>query len=394
MSVRKREWTTGTGLKREAWVVDYSDGSGKRRLKTFRRRKDADTFAATATVEIHQGTHVADGDTVTVREAGNLWLISCDHLGLERSTRDQYESHLRLHISPFIGATRLTKVTIPLVRSFQDKLRSEGRSSAMIKRVTVSLGGILSDAQERGLVARNVVHEMQKQRRQRASKVEKRQRAALRYGVDIPTSEEIRAILTAAEGRYRPFIVTAALTGMRSSELRGLSWADVDLNKGYIHVRQRADKYQVIGMPKSDAGQRSIPLTPLVIKTLAEWRDACPKGELDLVFPNQAGNVEWHQNIIKRGFHPTLIKAGVTVAAEDGKPKAKYTGLHTLRHWFASWCINSKADGGLELSPKAVQTRMGHSSIQQTYDVYGSLFPAKDEAKALAAAEDILMGVT
>ena len=65
----------------------------------------------------------------------------------------------------------------------------------------------------------------------------------------------------AAEGRYRP-LNYRHFTGMRASELRGLTWADVDLDKAKIHVRQRADKYHVIGMPKSGVGQRTTPLTP------------------------------------------------------------------------------------------------------------------------------------
>lgn len=398
MSVRKRQWTTAKGAEKTAWVVDYVDTKGVRRLKTFQLKKAADAFAATASVEVREGVHVADRETVTVKEAGTLWLASCSAAGLERATTDQYETHLRLHIEPMIGATKLSKITVPAVRAFQEEMRERGRSPAMIKRVTVSLGSILSDAQERGLVVRNAVHEMSK-RRNGGTKAEKRQKARLRYGVDIPTMAEVRAILEAAEGRYRPFIVTAIFTGMRASELRGLTWADVDLDKAQIHVRQRADKYHVIGMPKSDAGQRTIPVTPMVVNTLREWKLACPKGDLNLVFPNGEGNVEWHQNIIKRGLWPALIKAGVTVPTdkrdEEGQPvmAAKYTGLHALRHWFASWCINSKADGGLELSPKAVQARMGHSSIQVTFDTYGHLFPAVDEAQALADAESRLLAV-
>jgi integrase len=398
VSVRKRQWTTAKGVEKTAWVVDYVDTKGVRRLKTFPLKKAADAFAATANVEVREGIHVADRETVTVKEAGALWLASCSAAGLERSTTDQYESHLRLHIEPFIGAAKLSKITVPAVRAFQEEMREQGRSPAMIKRVTVSLGSILSDAQERGLVVRNAVHEMSK-RRKGGAKPEKRQKARLRYGVDIPTMAEVRAILEAAEGRYRPFLITAIFTGMRASELRGLTWADVDLDKALIHVRQRADKYHVIGMPKSDAGQRTIPVTPMVVNTLREWKLACPKGDLNLVFPNGEGNVEWHQNIIKRGLWPALIKAGVTVPTDkrdvEGQPvmAAKYTGLHALRHWFASWCINSKADGGLELSPKAVQARMGHSSIQVTFDTYGHLFPAVDEAQALADAESRLLAV-
>jgi len=70
---------------------------------------------------------------------------------------------------------------------------------------------------------------------------------------------------------------------------------------------------------------------------------------------------------------------------------AKYTGLHALRHFYASWCINRKADGGLELPPKVAWHRLGHSSIVVTMDTYGPLFPRGDDAKELAAAEATLL---
>lgn len=210
-------------------------------------------------------------------------------------------------------------------------------------------------------MVRNAVHEMSKSRARRGAKVEKRQKAKPRYGVDIPTNDEIRRIIEAATGRYRPLLITAIFTGM----------------------------------PKSDAGQRTIPLPPLVVTTLAEWLLECPKGDLGLVFPNGEGNIEWHANIIKRGLHPIQIAAGVTAPTDDRNTVgAKYTGMHALRHWFASWCINSKVDGGLELSPKAVQTRMGHSSIQVTFDTYGHLFPAVDEGRDLEQAQAVLLATT
>ena len=71
---------------------------------------------------------------------------------------------------------------------------------------------------------------------------------------------------------------------------------------------------------------------------------------------------------------------------------AKYTGLHALRHFYASWLINRKADGGMELPGKRVQERMGHSSIAVTMNTYGHLFPSTDDQKALAAAEKSLLG--
>lgn len=72
---------------------------------------------------------------------------------------------------------------------------------------------------------------------------------------------------------------------------------------------------------------------------------------------------------------------------------AKYTGLHSLRHFYASWCINRRAAGGLELPPKIVQERLGHSSNLMTMDVYGHLFPRGDDSAEMADAERALLGL-
>ena len=404
MSVRKRAWTSSAG-KHEAWIVDYADQNGKRRHKTFTLKRDADNFAATTHVQIGEGTHVADSASVTVKEAGELWLASSRAAHLEASTIDQYEQHLRIHILPFIGREKLSKISAPLVRAFQDRLHDEGRSPAMIRGVIGSFGAILADAQERGLVVRNAVRELRSRRRRRSSRQEHRN-GKLKIGVEIPTPDEMRALLAASKGKMRVLLLTAVFSGLRASELRGLRWDDVDLKKGALHVRQRADKYNRMGRPKSSAGERTVPLPPGVVDELRQWKLICPKrdGKVALVFPNGAGNVENHVNIAQRGLIPCVVAAGIVKPVldargnpkrdRDGKPIVvpKYTGLHTLRHFFASWCINRKQDGGLELPAKVVQERMGHASIVMTMDVYGHLFPRGDDTAELAAAERLLTG--
>jgi integrase len=77
----------------------------------------------------------------------------------------------------------------------------------------------------------------------------------------------------------------------------------------------------------------------------------------------------------------------------DANGNAKYTGLHPYRHFYASWLINRKADGGLELPIKTVQQRLGHSSIVMTSDTYGHLFPRTDDGREMADAERRLMAV-
>jgi integrase len=206
--------------------------------------------------------------------------------------------------------------------------------------------------------------------------------------VDIPSPNEIRAIIDTVEGRWRPLLLTAIFTGLRGSELRGLRWHDVDLGRGELHVRQRADCFRVMGRLKSEAAERTVPLPPMVINTLREWKLTCPKGDLVLVFPNGRGNIESHSNIINRALVPLMRKAGIV----DVNGEAKYTGLHSLRHFYASWCINRRVDGGLELPLKVVQARLGHASIQMTADRYGHLFPRGDDGAELAAAEKAFLG--
>ncbi|MBB3594395.1 integrase [Rhizobium sp. BK529] len=406
MSVRKREWTTPKGAQKSAWVVDYTDAAGKRRLKTFARKKEADAFAATASVEIREGVHVAESASVTVEAAGKLWIASARAAGLERATIMDYERHLRMHINPFIGNTKLPSLTILKVRKFEDDLREAGRSPAMIKKVMVSLGTLIADASEQGLIARNVVRERKKRRGSKDSRQEKRQKGKLKVGVDIPTRDDIKALLSVLKGRWRPLILVAIFCGLRASELRGLRWPDVDLDKREIHVRQRADRFNDIGRPKSESSERTVPAPPMVINALKEWKLVCPKRNtgkkddagapimvLELVFPNGTGRVEQLNNILRRGLHPSWVAAGIAVDSGEvdkkGKPimEPKYTGMHALRHFFASWCINRKEDGGLGLTPKMVQERMGHSTIAMTMDTYGHLFPKDDDADELAAAE-------
>jgi integrase len=375
MSVRKRKWITRSGEDREAWVVDYLDQSGGRHIETFDRKKDADARHAEVKVDVKAGVHVASSKSVSVKEAGASWIKAGEAHGLERSTIKQYREHVDQHIVPFIGGLKLSDLSAQAVRKFEDRLREQKRSPAMIRKIIGSLGSLLADAQEQGLAARNPVRDLRRNRRRgKELHAERRQKGKLKIGIDIPTPDEIKAIMTNAKGRWRPLLITAIFTGLRASELRGLRWCDVDLKSNELHVRQRADRFNEIGKPKSAAGERVVPFGKFVANTLKEWKLACPKGELDLVFPNGAGKVESLANIINRGLIPAQ------------QAPAKYTGMHVFRHFYASWCIDRK------LPPKMVQERLGHSSITMTYDRYGHLFPRGDDAKELDAAESAFFG--
>jgi integrase len=397
MSVRKRKWVTRRGEKKDSWVVDYTDQVGNRHIQTFARKKDAEDYHDTVRVDVRQGVHTPQSKGITVAEAAEDWIAFVKLEGRERSTLEQYRQHVDKHIKPRIGREKLAKLTTPRINKFRDDLLAS-MSRAMAKKVLTSLKSLLKDAKRRGNVAQNAAQDVSIKRDKR-DKLERK----LKVGVHIPTPDEIKHIVNAATGKHRPLLLTAIFTGLRSSELRGLRWQDVKFKDGVLHVQQRADRFNEIGKPKSQSGDRTIPLGPLVLNALKEWKLACPKGEHGLVFPNGKGKLENHANIVQRILCPAQIAAGVTVPVKDalgktvhdknGKPimQAKYTGTHAFRHFYASWCINRKKDGGLELPPKIVQERLGHSSIMMTMDIYGHLFPRNDDGGELAEAEKLLL---
>jgi integrase len=411
--VRKRTWKNKKG-EQTAWIVDYfaPDNKGKRQRhqETFETKKRATERLFEIQHEISQGVHTPVSSSITVAEAGEEWIAQAETDGLEPSTIRQYRDHLDYHIKPLIGTVTLAELTAAGVQKFRTVLIREGRpqtiaeaervrthtskrvtvSRVMAKKILVSLGAILGTAMANGKVARNVVREQTRQHGARQRRLEKRHDKQLEVGVDIPTKEEIRAMLTQVQGRWQPLVVTAIFTGLRASELRGLRWDDVDLDRDVLTVRQRADRWNAIGSPKSDSGKRELPLAPMVVNALKEWKMACPNGEARLVFPNGEGNVESLPNIHRRGLGPLQVAAGITTAEtmraknpqltekqalSKAKLHPKY-GLHALRHAAASLFIEQG------FAPKRVQTLMGHSTIQVTFDTYGHLFPSQDGDQA------------
>jgi integrase len=376
-SIRKRTWVTRKGETKTAWLADYFDQKRQRHTKQFPTKKAADAWLLRARGEVRDGIHTPDSASLTIAEAGELWLRRCETDGLERATLLQYRVYLERHVAPLFGRMRLAQLTPPDVEAFRDELlRLMSRPRAM--GVLGALKGILTEAQRRGYVVYNAAQ---------ATRIDtkKRERELLEVGRDIPSQDEVNAILINASERWRPVLVTAAFTGMRAGELRGLPWDAVDFENRIIRVRQRADAWGTLGPPKTAAGRREIPMARSVLAALREWRLAYPFGKGGIVFCSlnrtNRGGVLGHVELWRQ-FRQVQLAAGVV----DAKGEPKYH-FHALRHFFASAGI---AAG---FAPKRLQVLLGHASITMTYDVYGHLFPdPEDDHAKLAAIELAVSG--
>lgn len=375
-TIKKRSWLTPKGETREAWRLRYVDGQGRERSKQFTKKGDASAYLTKVGWELSQGTHTADSASVTVAKAADLWIERAQHNDLERSTIKSYKEIAALHIVPFLGKEKLSKLTMPAVQAFVDALLVS-RSKAMAGKAVRALASIISEAQRRGLVAQNVAKGVKVIR----SKREKKK-------IVVPTRSDLRAMLVTAQTKFPdfyPLIILDIFAGLRSSELRGLSREGLDLKRSEVTITQRADQWGVIGAPKSEAGHRTIPIPPIVVTALRAWLLRAPPSKLRLVFPNSKGGVRLHSNLLNREYWPLQIAAGLSEPTGkldgDGEPilRPRYD-FHSLRHAAASSWIKQRVD------LKRLTTWLGHASVQTTLDVYGHLIKDETGDAAIVAA--------
>lgn len=391
------------GKKGVIYKAHFSDPlTNKRRCKSFKRRKDAQAF-----LESPRVTGVKDQGPITLANAADHWIDVCKHVGrngrepVARSTLKPYERHARYFKAVEItlagdtvrfGDIFLDRLTKEHCEAFRRKLM-EDFSWEYARKHFVSFKSMLAQARADELMDQQPAEFVFMRASSRVPDA--------RFFEDqkVPQLNEIRQLLKTMRDRvrisarhlrrrrlrYNLIFKTIAFGGTRPGEALGLSWENVDFDRGGIRIAQDVDDDGSIGLLKSRAAYRFINMPSHYMRQLYWWRLLCPKSKDKLVFPNWTGKVEFLSNLNKRGWQPLLLEAGIV----DANGKHKYPPK-SLRHARASLEIHSGAN------PKEIQRLMGHSSIRVTYDVYGHLFEehdrarqdrANDIANALLAAE-------
>lgn len=212
-AVRKRTRTRRNGEVTVTWFV--YDRHRRRHYKTFHSKGAADDWLADVRIEVRAGIHTPDAKSITVKEAAGIWLRNCELDELERGTLRVYDQYVRLYIDELIGPKKLSRLTTPDVVAFTKVLLTR-TSRQRTRKVLATLKLILAEMQRSGLVAQNVSSPAH-------VKLSERDARPLQIGVDVPSKAE-GVMLQRANGRPRARFVSAALTGLRASELRALFW--------------------------------------------------------------------------------------------------------------------------------------------------------------------------
>jgi integrase len=306
--------------------------------------------------------------SVTFAYAASAWLHCVEH---ERdrapSTIRDYRNTVTRHLVPRFADTPLAQITVDDL----DRLRSDllGKlSPRTAQKVMVLCHGIFGLAERRGWVGANPVSAVER------ITVKRRPEFA------VLTPVEVQALARATTtDQDAALILTAAFTGLRLGELRGLRWRDVDFSNELVHVRRShyGAANTMEGPPKSGQS-RSVPLIDLAARALdgLSRRDGHTQPD-DRVFCTPTGDV-LDDGQIRTAFYAAFNHAGI--GRDRGTGKAFV--FHDLRHTFGTLAVQA-----FPLSD--VQAYMGHADIATTmiYVHHTPQHAAADRLGQLVAAE-------
>ena len=202
-------------------------------------------------------------------------------------------------------------------------------------------------------------------------RIEKRNQRVLSH-------EQISALLDASLPCYRPLLATAIYTGLRLNELLGLTWQDVDLGQGFVHVRYQLSRPTMASPAhrvrlKTNAATRDIPLLPQLAVVLKRHKLAAPhSGAGDYVFGTATGTPLGARNVERRGLGHAADQAGLN---NNDELRLR---IHDLRHTFASHVIID-----LKLDIAHVSRILGHARPSITLDTYTHLYNQAQHASEI-----------
>lgn len=406
-SVRKRKWTHD-GVEKEAWVVSYTDQGGKRRIKTFDKKKDADKHRTVVEVEIEKGVHTPDAETLTIRRAYEAVDRDLDRRAqdgdLSRSHLRSFRSVMKVAVLPELGAIKLNELKVEDVRTIIDRAKVT-HSAHHVHRIYKSIQALVDFAAspKRGWVKRNCLRE------ERIKLPPKEKRVAVPSKADLESLLAQTDVLTHGEHlqtfvQRKLMVVLGLFGGLRPGEVSGLQWSDVDVGANVLRIRHSfTNKLDGLRSPKTSAGVRAVPITPPIRKALDDAARVFFARKLARSQVTLSGRRCNHRSFTARAISPRERQYFFEMAApvspwecegfvmglpvdaatraelwplvmkrarlwDDCAKKPKFTP-HALRHAAASlWIENGMPEMNLT-------TLIGHRSIKTTYDVYGHLFP-------------------
>jgi len=367
----------------DKWMARWRDPDGTQRARSFTTEKAAENHLVVVQADQRRGLYKAPTRAPILSAVAEEWLESA--INLSPVTFRTYTRDLNAYILPTFGKVRTDRIE---TRAVQRWMGAELKRLAPITvhRHYRTLRTLLNFAKRMGYIQTNPCDNATPPK-------------VGRTDVRILTVDQVNAIADNINPRYRALVLLAAYGGLRWGEVVGLRRTDVDGAKVTVAGQLQNIDGDWVRLEPKWASRRTVVMPESIAVELAAHLDEFTGPEPgDLVFTNERGapvGGSFRGNV----WGPACVKAGL--ATEEWiKPKhrgnrgryeyrRRISGaprFHDLRHTAASLAIATGAH------PKAIQTRLGHSTIAMTMDLYGHLMEGMDAQ--LAADLDALRGST
>ncbi|MDZ5584479.1 site-specific integrase [Enterococcus cecorum] len=367
-----KKYTKGDGTYWQFRAYLGTDEATGKRIATTRRgfktEREAKKAYKQLLIDYEENGGLNSKPTINIKtfeELYNLWLESYQTT-VKESTFIDTKRKFRLHILPKFGNMKLSKISIAqaqkAVNEWSKKLDSFDKLNSYCSR-------LMKYAISLELVDKNPFEYVIKPKSK--DKDDK---------IKFYTKEELQTILNYLESRthsedelqrhqeffYYCLVRLLAFSGLRINEALALEWSDIDFNACTLSVSKTLSKTEKgfkPSTPKTKASVRTIPLDTKTMQVLKAWRTIHKEllfmngKRSEVVFCDMDGvqliyNGYWYQLTNRmKDIHTPLLN------------------FHAFRHTHASLLFASG------VSMKEVQTRLGHSSIQLTMDIYTHLLP-------------------
>jgi integrase len=351
VSIDRRKTKSGYG-----YDVRRRTADGRPYKRTFRTKKEAEAYEAGERTARERGTALDPwAGRETLKEYGWGWLTG--RPDLRPSTREAYETMLRVHILPALGGVALAELSTARIRAWRSDLTRGGRlGPTTVAKCYRLVKTILNTAVEDGLIGRNpcVI-----------------KGASVEHSSERPvaTIEQVAALVEAIQPRYRAMVLMATWTAMRYGEPAGLRRRWLDLDAGTVTVveqlQERRGVYE-FGPPKSAAGRRTVSIPPHIVPALAEHVREFVGGDDDLVFTSS-----WRTPLRRGTFHSRVWSPACEAVGVEG------FRFHDLRHTGNTLAASTGA------STRELMVRMGHASPRAAL-IYQHATAERDVAMAQA----------
>ena len=292
---------------------------------------------------------------------------------VRQTTQEKADSYLRLHVLPTYGTYNVERLTLPVLQQWKNELNAKGLSVVSKNNIYHAFSSVLNFGVKMEYLKKNNLAALGGFRDPNVSPEDSR----FRYY----TADQFKAYINALpratflDRAAYVFFMVAFYSGARKGEINALRWSDIDGD--VIHIR-RSVAQKVKGAayvetpPKNKSSYRDVRMPQTLRACLDEHLAFCRSFE--------QFSPDWRvcggPDILSDNF---LFTRNCKNAEAAGLPRIT---IHEFRHSHATLLINA----GVNI--KEISRRLGHSTVEMTWNVYSHLYPDQEE-KALAVLDSV-----